>query len=51
MAIELVHGPQVSDEYVLVEKEIPSVLSQLSQNFRNVITNCLRKDPKQVSHY
>ena len=48
MAMELVLGPQVSDEQVLVEKEIPSLLNQFSQNFRNVVTSCLQKDPKYV---
>ena len=48
MAIELVLGPQVSDEQVMVEKEIPSLLNQFSQNFRSIVTSCLQKDPKYV---
>lgn len=51
MAIELVLGPQVSDEQVVVEKEIPSLLNQFSQHFRSVITSCLQKDPKYVCIY
>ena len=48
MAVELVLGPQVSDEQVVVEKEIKSLLNQFSQNFRSVVTSCLQKDPKYV---
>jgi hypothetical protein len=50
MAIEFVLGPQVSDEQVVAEKEIPSLLNQFSQNFRSVVTSCLQKDPKYVSY-
>lgn len=48
MAIKLVLGLQVSDEQVAVEKEIPSLLNQFSQNFRSIVTSCLQKDPKYV---
>ena len=48
MAVELVHGPQISGEHPLVEEESPSLVNQLSKNFRNVITSCLQKDPNDV---
>lgn len=48
MAVELVHGPQISGEHPLVEKEIPSLLNRFSKNFRGVITSCLQKYPNDV---